>query len=223
MHHSYRDNYTYSSSSNNRFSGSLRQRPAPAPFSQTEVYSGYRHGDEVDSGINAYDEEKEDIQSLKRSFMNPPFVEVVEKDVYSPYAGGMDVRLAQFVSQHNVNMDDGAIIYPMAPAHSAKDKKRKWVATWIWVKQALKLKFKRLTSLSIHHIRMNVNEDKSNSITHVFLFLISRSPDVLGVLIHESLMKFFAIAQGIESIRGAFGTKLMKIFKTLALESKAKS
>ncbi|KAM7540975.1 hypothetical protein Aperf_G00000022386 [Anoplocephala perfoliata] len=106
--------------------GSRRQQPAPSSFSQPpEVYSGYRLGDEVDSGINAYDEEEEDIRSQKRSFVGPPFSEAVEKDAYSPYVGGMDVRLAQFVSHHNVNMDDGAIIYPLTPADKTDGKKRK--------------------------------------------------------------------------------------------------
>lgn len=97
-------------------------RPLPSPRSP-EVYQGYRYrpAEEVDSGINAYDEEEEEeVEEEKLSvgrrqaLMGMPFNEAYGRDAYSPYAGGMDSRLAQFVSQHNVNMDDGAIIYPLS-------------------------------------------------------------------------------------------------------------
>ncbi|VUZ52744.1 unnamed protein product, partial [Hymenolepis diminuta] len=108
----YRDSYN-NNSNYNRFAGKLRQQP--------EVFSGYRRGEEVNSGINAYDEEDEEIRGQQRGFLPAPsFAEVVEKDVYSPYVGGMDVRLAHFVNQHNINMDDGAVIYPIPNEGKAK-------------------------------------------------------------------------------------------------------
>lgn len=116
MHQNYRDSYN-NNSNYNRFAGNLRQQP--------DVFSGYRRGEEVNSGINAYDEEDEEIRGQQRGFLPaPPFREVVEKDVYSPYVGGMDVRLAHFVNQHNINMDDGAVIYPIPNEDKAKHTKK---------------------------------------------------------------------------------------------------
>lgn len=102
----------------NRFSENLRVQPPPP-----DVYNGYRLGEEVESGTNAYDEEE--LEEQGRVFVSPSFEESLEKNIYSPSVTGMDVRLAQFVSQHNVNMGDGAVIYPVLGAENASGKKKK--------------------------------------------------------------------------------------------------
>uniref|UniRef100_A0A5K3FSE6 Aamy domain-containing protein n=1 Tax=Mesocestoides corti TaxID=53468 RepID=A0A5K3FSE6_MESCO len=87
------------------------------------AYSGY-HGD--DSGINAYDEEEEEVEDATRKPLHSGDEKVVYapsgRDIYSPY-GGMDVRLAQFVSQHNVNMNDGAIVYTVSDGEKSGTRK----------------------------------------------------------------------------------------------------
>ncbi|KAH9285388.1 Oligo-1,6-glucosidase [Echinococcus granulosus] len=97
----------------------LRNQPPSLP----PVYNGYRLGEEVESGTNAYDEEELDGQG--QAFISSSFEEGLEKNVYSPYVSGMDVRLAQFVSQHNVNMGDGAVIYPVSGVEDADSRKKK--------------------------------------------------------------------------------------------------
>eukprot|EP00108_Taenia_solium_P001300 TsM_000263100 transcript=TsM_000263100 gene=TsM_000263100 len=99
--------------------GNLRVQPPP-PLA---VYNGYRLGEEVESGTNAYDEEE--LEEQERPFVSPSFEESLEKNVYSPYVSGMDVRLAQFVSQHNVNMGDGAVIYPVSGEENVNGRKKK--------------------------------------------------------------------------------------------------
>ena len=125
----YRD-YSYTSESPRQ-----QTRPTPSPRSP-EVYQGYRYGlvEEVDSGINAYDEEEEEEAdedglngARKQALLGMSYNEVYGKDAYSPYSGGMDFRLAQFVNQHNVNMDDGAIIYPLSREEKNVTNKYKWV------------------------------------------------------------------------------------------------
>nr|CDS27097.1 trehalose 6 phosphate hydrolase [Hymenolepis microstoma] len=121
----YSHNLPIASEEGIRNAGNLRQQPAPIPALQPEVYSDYRRGGEADSLINAYDEEDEEIHDRQRSPLAlHSFPEVVEKDVYSPYVSGMDVRLAQFVNQHNINMDDGAVIYPLPDQSTTKSKKK---------------------------------------------------------------------------------------------------
>uniref|UniRef100_A0A0R3T679 Aamy domain-containing protein n=1 Tax=Rodentolepis nana TaxID=102285 RepID=A0A0R3T679_RODNA len=121
----YSHNLPIAGEEDGRCAGNLRQQPAPISVFQSETYSDYRRGEEADSLINAYDEEDEEIHDQQRGPMpHPSFQEVGEKDAYSPYVSGMDVRLAQFVNQHNINMDDGAVVYPVSNQNTTKSKKK---------------------------------------------------------------------------------------------------
>ncbi|KAL5111262.1 Alpha-glucosidase [Taenia crassiceps] len=97
----------------------LRVQPPPPP----DIYNDYQLGEDVGSSTNAYDEDE--LEEQGQAFVSPSFNEGLEKNVYSPYVSGMDIRLAQFVSQHNVNMGDGAVIYSVSGAESADAKKKK--------------------------------------------------------------------------------------------------
>lgn len=83
---------------------------------------------EEDSGINAYEDDVlEDRQpfgvgsDLSYAMRKSPNWQEGGQPAYK----GMDVRLARFVDQHNVNMDDGAVIYPLPGEEIVRNKKRR--------------------------------------------------------------------------------------------------
>ncbi len=128
MHHYGTNSYRLASDNLPRQSGGQQPRAfgAPSPANAYETYSSYddRGDDGEDSGMNAYGDEHQAFTSGESGVYESRGGYGPAKNTYAPYYG-MDVRLAQFVNEHNVNMDDGAVIYPLPGEEIIRNKRPK--------------------------------------------------------------------------------------------------